>query len=346
MLDTLTNAAAAYLNVLRAKSFEDVRRRNAENTRRNLEISRVREEVGLAGRSDYLRWVSQLARDKQTLLSAEASRRQAETELLRILHRPANQPFRTMEAGIDDPLALVANPRTQAFLDTPSKWATFMEYAVHTALQNAPEIKEAEAVLTARQRALSSAGRAFYLPDLALVSNGTKYIGKGGAGSLSVPGAPDDESWSVSLLATLPLLTGGQRGAERSQARHEMRASEADRASVMDGIEARTRLVLHQTASSWPAIDLSREAQAAADENLANVTEAYARGAVSVTDLIDAQETALISGLSASDAKYGFVTDFVQVLRSMGEFEILLDPASREAWYARVETWFREHPPQ
>ena len=64
--------------------------------------------------------------------------------MLRILHRPANQPFRTVEAGIDDPLALVSSPRTQAFLDTPSKWAVFMEYAVHTALQNAPEIKQAE----------------------------------------------------------------------------------------------------------------------------------------------------------------------------------------------------------
>ena len=272
-----------------------MRRRNAENTRRNLEISRVREEVGLAGRSDYLRWVSQLARDKQTLLSAEASRRQAETELLRILHRPANQPFRTMEAGIDDPLALVANPRTQAFLDTPSKWATFMEYAVHTALQNAPEIKQAEA------RAHGPAARVELRPGAPSIYRTWRWCRmarstpeKSGAGSLSVPGAPDDESWSVSLLATLPLLTGGQRGAERSQARHEVRASEADRASVMDGIEARTRLVLHRTASSWPAIDLSREAQAAADENLANVTEAYARGAVSVTDLIDAQETALI----------------------------------------------------
>ena len=71
MLDTLTDSAVAYLNVLRAKSVEEVRRRNAENTRRNLEISRVREEVGLAGRSDYLRWVAQLARDKQTLLAAE-----------------------------------------------------------------------------------------------------------------------------------------------------------------------------------------------------------------------------------------------------------------------------------
>jgi hypothetical protein len=38
------------------------------------------------------------------------------------------------------------------------------------------------------------------------------------------------------------------------------------------------------------------------------------------------------------------MTDFINVLRSMGDFEILLDPASREAWYLRVETWFREHP--
>src|SRR5690349_17007943 len=313
MLDTLTNAAAAYLNVLRAKSVEEVRRRNAENTRKNLEISRVREEVGLAGRSDYLRWVAQLARDKQTLLAAESNRRQAETEMLRILHRPANQPFSTVETGIDDPLTLVSSPRSQAFLDTPAKWAVFMEYAVHTALENAPEIQQASSVLEARQRALASAGRAFYLPDLALVSNGSKFTDKSGAGSLSVPGAPDDESWSVSLQATLPLLTGGQRGAQRSQARHEVRASEADRLAAMD---------------------LSREAQAAADENLANVTDAYARGAVSVTDLIDAQETALLNGLSATDAKYGFMTDFINVLRSMGDFEILLDPASREAWYS------------
>src|SRR5690349_4180381 len=344
MLDTLTNAAAAYLNVLRAKSVEEARRRNVENTRKNLEISRVREDVGLAGRFEFLRWVAQLARDKQTLLAAESSRRQAETEMLRILHRPASQPFSTVERGIDDPLTLVSSPRSQAFLDTPAKWAVFMEYAVHTALENAPEIQQASSVLEARQRALASAGRAFYLPDLALVSNGSKFTDKSGAGSLSVPGAPDDESWSVSLQATLPLLTGGQRGAQRSQARHEVRASEADRLAAMDAIEARTRLVLHQTASSWPAIDLSREAQAAADENLANVTDAYARGAVSVTDLIDAQETALLNGLSATDAKYGFITEFIHVLRSMGDFEILLHPASREAWYSRVEAWFRQHP--
>jgi len=344
MLDTLNDSASAYLNLLRAKSVEDVRRHNVENTRKNLETSRVREEVGLGGRSDYLRWVSQLATDKQRLLAAESQRRQAETEVLRILHRPATQPFSTVETGLDDPLTLISSPRTQAFLDTPAKWAQFMEYAVHTALQNAPEIAQARAVVDARQRALASANRSFYLPDLALVSNGSKVTERSGAGSLSLPGAPDDESWSVTLQATLPVFTGGLRGAQRSQARHELRAGEADHSSAIDGIEARTRVVLHRTASSWPAIELSREAAAAADENLANVSEAYARGAVSVTDLIDAQEAALSAGLSATDAKYGFLIDFVNVLRSMGEFEILLDPSSREAWYQRMEAWLRDNP--
>ncbi len=344
VLDTLTDAAGAYLNLLRARSVEDVRRRNVENTRKNLETSRVREEVGLGGRSDYLRWVAQLARDKQNLLAAEAQRRQAHTELARILHRPATRSFVTADSGLDDALGLVSSPRTQAFLDTPAKWEVFMEYAVHTALANAPEIARAGAVIEARQRALDSASRAYFLPDLALVSNASRLTQRSGAGSLAVPGAPDDESWSISLQASLPLFTGGLRGAERSQARHELRASEADKASATDGVEARTRAVLHRTASSWPAIDLSREAAAAADENLAMVSDAYARGAVSVTDLIDAQEAALSAGLAATDAKYGFLIDFVNVLRTMGEFEILLDPASREGWYGRIDEWFHSHP--
>jgi outer membrane protein len=343
LLDTLNESAGAYLNVLRAKSVEVVRRRNVENTRKNLETSRVREEVGLGGRSDYLRWVAQLARDKQNLLAAESSRRQAETELARILHRDARSSFVTVESGLDDPLALVASGRTQAFLDTPARWNVFMDYAVQTALTNSPEIAQTSALVTARERALKAATRAYYLPELALVSNGSRVSERSGAGSLSQPGAPDDESWSVTLQATFPIFTSGLRGAERSQARHDLREMQAQRSVATDGVEARTRVVLHRTASSWPAIDLSREAAAAADENLVMVADAYARGAVSVTDLIDAQEAALSAGLAATDAKYGFMIDFVNVLRAMGEFEILLDPASREAWYGRVENWFRTH---
>ena len=73
------------------------------------------------------------------------------------------------------------------------------------------------------------------------------------------------------------------------------------------------------------------------------VTDAYARGAVTVTELIDAQDTALEAGLGAADARYGFLADFVGVLRAMSEFDILLDPESREAWYRRVDEWLRAY---
>jgi outer membrane protein len=337
VLDTLTAAAEAYLNLTRAQSAERVRRANVENTRRNLETSRVREAVGVTQRSDYLRWVAQLARDKQDLLAAESLRRQTETELRRLMHRAADAPFVTAESDLNEPLAFVSSPRLRAFLDTPAKWAEFMEYVVAAALDQSPELAQADAVVASRERAVTAARRAAYVPDLAIVSSGTKAVSRGGAASATVAGAPDDESWNVALQATLPLFTGRRRAAELAQTRHELRASESDRTATADGVEARARVALQRAGSSYPSIELATEAAAAANENLAMVTDAYSRGAVSVTELVDAQDAALAAELGAADAKFTFLIDFVAVLRAMGEFDVLLDPATRESWLSRVE---------
>jgi outer membrane protein len=343
MLDTLESAASAYISVLRAASLEKVRRSNVENTRKNLELARVREHVGLGGRSDHLRWQAQLATDKQSLLAAESARRQAEAELARIMHRPADRPFMTVKSDVDGPLALVSSPRMRRLMETPDTWTVFTNYAVNAALEQSAELAQLDALRAGHQRSVTAAQRAYFIPDFALVSNGSKVSDRSGVGANSMPGAPDAESWSISLQISMPVFTGGRRAAELSQARHELRAVVADRTSAMDAIETRTRVALHRAASSYPSIALSNEAAQAANENLSMVSAAYARGAVSITDLIDAQEAALNADLAAADAEYGFLLDFVAVLRSMSEFELLLDPASREAWFKRVEQWFENH---
>jgi outer membrane protein TolC len=209
----------------------------------------------------------------------------------------------------------------QAYIGTPAKWERFMAYVVDAALTQAPEIAQSEAIVAGNAHAAS----------------------RRGAGSSSLAGAPDRDSWSIALQASLPLFAGKRRSAELAQARHDLAAAELDRATLTDAIEARARVVLHRTAASYPSISLSREAAGAADENLSMVADAYARGVVSVTELIDAQDAALEAGLAAADAKYGFLADFVGVLRAMSEFDILLDPESRETWYRRVDEWFRAH---
>lgn len=343
LLDTLDTTATAYLDLLRARSVEGVRRANVENTRTNLETSRVREAVGLTQRSEYLRWVTQINFDRQNLLVAEANRRQAETELARILHRPANQPFMPVETGLDEPMALVSNARTQSFIDTPASWAVFQEFSVADALKNAPEIKGVDATIVGQERAVGGAQRAFFLPELALQAGGSNAFERSGAGSQSGPGFPDEETWNVTLQATLPIFTGGARRAEYARTRYELRQLEAQRLAVADAVEARTRAALHRTAGSYPSIELSQQAAAAARENLNMVRDAYSKGALSVTDLVDAQDASLDAELAAAEAKYTFLIDFIAVLRATGSFDMLLDPASSQAWYERVDAWFREH---
>jgi outer membrane protein TolC len=343
LLDTLRSTADAYLNLLRAKSVEAVRRDYVENTRKNLETARIREAVGLSQHSDYLRWVAQLASDRQNLLGAESQRRQAEAEVARLIHRPTGKPFATVESGLNEPMAFVSDARTQAYIATPAKWLVFQEYSVASALEHAPELRAIDAEIAAQQRSVKSAQRAYFLPDIALQAQGSDLIDESGAGSQLVPGAPNDDSWNVSLQASLPLFTGGARGAAYAEARHKLRQFNAQRAATADAIEARTRAALYSTASSYPSIDLSHEAAQAARQNLAMVADAYAKGVVSVTDLTDAQNAALNAQLGEAEAKYTFLIDFIEVLRTSGSYDILLDPASRAAWYDRIDAWFRDH---
>ena len=60
-LDIILEAAESYLNVLRAKTIEQVQRENLQLTRSNLQLARSRVEIGVAGREEEFRWESQIA---------------------------------------------------------------------------------------------------------------------------------------------------------------------------------------------------------------------------------------------------------------------------------------------
>ena len=100
---------------------------------------------------------------------------------------------------------------------------------------------------------------------------------------------------------------------------------------------------LARITSSYPSVALSREAAVAARDNYDKVTDAYARGLVSVTDLISAQDASLSSDLAQAQAIFTFLIDFADTLRVSNNFDLLLDPRSRASWYDTVDAWFRDH---
>jgi outer membrane protein TolC len=259
-----------------------------------------------------------------------------------VLNRPKNQPFVPKDENIAQSIALFEDERFRAFIDNAAVWEIFQDYLVAETLRQAPELGRLERLTAAQERQVTAAKRKFYVPELALGGSWGSNLNRGGAGSdLSQTGV-DDESWSVGLTASWPLFTSGALRAQLNTERLSLRQLERSRAAIAEQLETRTRVALHRASGTYPSLEFSAEAADAAVENLGLVTDAYRTGAVSVTQLIDAQNAAVTAELRAVDARYAYLIDVVDILRATGDFSLLVDPGRTEAWFQNVESYIRE----
>jgi len=342
LLETLRSAGFAYLNLLRTLSLENVRRSNLEVTRTNLELARIRESIGFSGRADVLRWDAQIARDRRNLIDAETSRRQAEDRLNQVLNRPQNARIRPTDASVNASLAFFTQGQFLALIDNERTWQTMQDFVVERGLESAPEIRGAEYFVSAGERQVTAAKRRYWVPDIAAAGEGGRNLdrtpGQGGFPGLVI----DDSTWQVGVEAKLPIFSGGALRADLNRSRYALRQAERRRAAVEQDVETRVRIALEQVANSYAAIELTAAAAAASGENLRIVTDSYSNGAVSIITLIDAQNAALASDLSAAEAKYLYLGDIIEVLRVTGDFSLMLDPQYFNEWFGEVEQFFRQ----
>ena len=352
-LDIAQQAAVTYLNVLIAKTVERIERENLFVTRENLELSQIREQIGTASAGEVYRWETVIASNRGAVIDANARRNVTEIELNRLLNRPLEERFATAEADLSDPVLLSSQDRLYSYLSNQQSFRVFRQFMAQEAIESSPELRAIAAIISAQQRALKSAGRSFWLPTLGLEASVTNTFSTSGAGSQFFPGSlglngadgfqpPDDIGWSVAFVLSYPLLTGGGRFAVRSQAAEELAQLEVEREALSDRVEGRVRSTLHEMGASLANIDLSRDAAEAARSAFGLVQDSYSRGAASVTDLLDAQQTALTTDAQASNAVYDFLIDMMNVERAAGRFDFFTSADQREAFFQRLEQFFQE----
>jgi outer membrane protein len=340
-LDVVLDAGAAYLAVLRAGTLAEVQRTNLYRTRSNLEIARLREGVGSASRADIYRWEGEVANARRDLIAADAQVRVAALDLKRILNRPLGEPLAPQPVALNDPALLAEDPVILTWLEDPARVAQLTQFLVSEGLRVAPELVQAEAAIAAQRRQYTAAGRAFWIPTLSLEGGFTDVLGRGGAGSTTpglpttVPTAPD-MSWQFRVQASFPLFTGMARSATRAQTRLDLERLEVKRNAARLGVEQRVRAAVETAASSYAAIALTRDAEEAAGRNYELVSDAYARGAASITALIDAQSAAQDASEAAANAVNDFLLDLMRVERAMGSFGVLRTAEDRQMFLERL----------
>ena len=133
------------------------------------------------------------------------------------------------------------------------------------------------------------------------------------------------------MQATLPLFSGGLKKANVSRAQFELMQLEAIRSSTLERVEEQVRNQLHATRAAYAQIDLAATAAGASLKNFELVSDAYARGTVTVIELLDAQDTSLNATAAAAESLYNFLITIMSLQRAVGGFDYLLTPDERKA---------------
>ncbi|MCZ6726667.1 MAG: TolC family protein [Acidobacteria bacterium] len=346
--DIVLEAATTYLNLMRAKALERVQRNNLDRTRSNLDVSEVRRDIGVASAGEVLRWESELATARKSLVEAVADRRSQEIAVNRILHRALDSLFIAEDVGLEEVGLLTGLARFQQYVDTPRGYEIFANFVVIEGLQRSPELARIDAGIAAQNRLRLSSHRAFWAPTVSLQATLEEILSRGGAGSQGVAGLPftlplaDDSNWSLALQASVPIFAGGLREAQRRRAEIEFQGLSLERAAVEEKLEQRIRTALEQARASLVGIGLSDRAAQAARGNFDLVNDAYVRGVASLLDLLDAQTAAVNAEEGAANALYDFLIDWLEAKRSASTLEPFVGAEERDAWVARLDVYLRE----
>ncbi len=339
ILDTAQLAASAYLGLLSAKANEEIQLANLELTEKNLQLAQNRMRIGTTGKSDVLRFQSQIATNRQNLFSAVAARQNAELDLARVMNLPEGLLVDVREPDVASLLSILTDARFQSYVNNQIQWNAFQEFYKREAIANAPELKSFDAQLSATERNIIANQRGYYIPNINLTAQAGRNISQSGIGSVD---NAEKNSWTVGIGATLPLDLNGQRRKNINRTELQKEQLDITRLATQQQIVSNTGKALFTIGSSYPNIQLSQEAAKAASESLELVQDSYAKGAVSISDLLDAQNNALSARLSAINAEYNFLQDYMSLMRSAGDFTPILKGKYSSDWFNRLHKYFTE----
>jgi outer membrane protein TolC len=340
-LDIVQSATTAYYTVLNARSQLGVQETNLTVSRRNLDLARDRVSVGISTPADVYRWEAEVARAQILVLDARATINQSWTTLNRLLHRPLNSRVALAAASFDEPF-VIERTEFESLLISPADYQRFSQFFVDRGLRQAPELSQLDAQIAAKTRDATSQRRAFWLPDFSLGGSYSSNLGQSGAGGGPLAGE-DQEDWSVGVRATLPLFSSGLRRANLSRANFELMQLETQRLSTEEKIEEGIRIQMHFAQAAYGQIDLSATAAEATRKNFELVADAYARGTISIIELLDAQDASLSATAASIDSLYNFLITIMAVQRAVGGFDFLLPQDQRIALANEMRAYLKSN---
>lgn len=336
-LNTIFNTATSYFTALILKANLKIQAQNLELTKYNLKIAEENYEAGQSGKSDVLRFRSELAQNTQEFVEAINQLEQGYYQLNQLLNNPINTKIDVEEAELKTGIYSNYNyEQLGQFLDDPKLREPFVKFLIQEAINNAPELKALQYNLEATERSERLFGAGRFLPTLALQGQYNYEFSRSGAGSMFLPGFEQPEGfYTVGLSVSLPLFNQNKQNLNKQIASIQKEQLEISQDNIRLGIEKNINDAVLELVNQISNIQLSKVFEESAKEALDLTQTSYANGAVNIVQLIDAQNNYLQAQLASANATYNYLQSSMQLERSLGLFFLMQDNTEREAFVQR-----------
>jgi len=346
-LDVVETASIRYLRYLQARAVVKAERDNLKLTRSNLELAKVRREVGIAGPEEVYRWESEQAKQRARVLAARSDEERARVALNQTLGVDQRIRWKPEDIVLEDEERYFLEGRIGPMVDNPVKLENFRQFSVFYAYEQEPNLQSIRKSIEAQAIQLGRLKRKFVVPKFRTGFQLDHEVDSKEVGETSIPGFEDfdlgggtnDNDWSWNVSVTLPLFEGGGRFHDVARERSELNRLENTRVRLRQLIDQQVQSAVYAIESSQPNIRLTRVAAEQASKNLEVVQDKYKRGTVPIIDLLDAQNQAFVSNLEATIAVYAYLEDLMRYQRAIAWFEIDKTEEEKEQWLARLDSF-------
>lgn len=334
-LDAMEDAAISYFNYLSANNLYEIEKENLRLTENNLQLAKLRIEIGSAEPSERYRWEQDVARSRARLFQRDSDRADALVEFNRILGEPRGKKWSFEDYEVGDDEFFFMDDDLGPLIENIRDFEKFSNFLQSLAVVNSPELRSFEHSLAAQGILLDKNRRSFFVPEVSgFVSQNRTVLG-----SSSLSDHLSQHESTVGFQFSLPLFEGGRRTAEVERQRAIIRQLAAQRENALELIEQRTYAAVHGISAAHPNIRFSRQGLEASEKTYESIQEKYSQGAASILDLLDAQAALLGQRQQAAIATYAYLQQIHRLQRSIAWFEYEKTSSEKDEWTEALKNY-------
>lgn len=323
--------ALLYVETLMLENMINVQKEYVKESRENLAIARVREKMGKCGNEEAMRWGSELYIKEQQLLDMTAELKNIKLSINKILDETQTKDFALAPIRANDPAFYTSDIHIIDHVITPKNLEKFTQMLIEESYRVSPELAKLKAAKKMKDYEMAMYYQKFFLPDAKLNLNYTSYINRTFTGPTYLPAQylgkaagtpvlvpkPEATNLSLGVFAQWRPIEGGTKIAEIARIKAETQELERYQDEAKMSIERQVRGTINKALAGYFSIEKDYKAMYMSQENYLKVKDMYLKGDITITHLLDAEQTYLNSKVKAMNSQYAFFKELFWVQRAI-----------------------------